>query len=334
MTSHLADIWFFILLFILWVYVVLDGFDLGVGILSLFSRKEAHRATFIRSIVSVWHANQTWLVVLGGVLFGAFPLVYGLALSALYIPIGAMLLGFILRGVSIEFSDAADRKVVWQKLFGLGSLLATLAHGFVLGTLLLGLKMEGDRFIGSVWDWLNPFASLAALDFVVGYSVLGATYLIIKSDGDIKLKAYRMAYISLVFLILATSALVLWAAILHPVLMRRWFSWPGFFVTTFPLLLVVFAIIGLFHSLIVKRRYTPFVLSAVVFGLLILSFAAMLYPTVIPPSITLARAAALPLTLKAMLVGIGLLLPIMIIYNVYHYWVFRDKVNADQRTAS
>ena len=330
MVSHLAGIWFFILLFILWVYVVLDGFDLGVGILSLFLRKEAHRATFMRSIGSVWHANQTWLVVLGGVLFGAFPLVYGLVLSALYIPIGAMLLGFILRGVSIEFSDAADCKVVWQKLFGLGSLLAALAHGFVLGSLLLGLKMKGDRFIGSVWDWLNPFASLVALDLVFGYSVLGATYLIIKSDGNIQLKAYRMARITLVLLILTTSAFVLWAAILHPVLLRRWFSWPGFFVTAFPLLLVVFAIFGLFHSLMVKGQYKPFVLSAVVFGSLILAFAAMLYPTVIPPSITLAKATASPLTLKAMLVGIGLVLPIMIIYNAYHYWVFRGKVNADQ----
>jgi cytochrome d ubiquinol oxidase subunit II len=132
MTSHLEDIWFFILLLILWVYGVLDGFDLGVGILSLFSRKEAHRATFLRSLGSVWHANQTWLVVLGGALFGAFPLVYGLVLSALYVPIGAMLLNFILRGVSIEFSDATDRKTVWQKLFDLGSLLVALAHGDVL----------------------------------------------------------------------------------------------------------------------------------------------------------------------------------------------------------
>ena len=159
--------------------------DLGIGILTLFCRDEGRRAAMLNSIGPVWHANLTWLVVLGGLLFGAFPLAYGLILSALYIPLVLMLWGLIFRGVSLDFRGEARSKRPWNLGFGLGSLLAALAQGFILGALVSGFKVEGRAFAGGVWDWLNPLAALVALGVLCAYLLLGATYLILKTEGEV-----------------------------------------------------------------------------------------------------------------------------------------------------
>jgi len=190
---YLVSIWFFILFFILLLYLVLDGFDLGIGVLSLFSEGEERRGILMESIAGVWHANQTWLVVFGALLFAVFPVVYGVVLSALYVPVTVMLFGLIFRGVAFEFRGEGEKKRVWNAAFGLGSLAAAAAQGYAIGGVLSGLPMSGTRYIGGFWDWLNPFSTLVAVMVVSGDALLGATYLLLKTDGDVRDRAYRSA---------------------------------------------------------------------------------------------------------------------------------------------
>ena len=186
MELSLPDLWFALVGFMLFLAVVSDGFDLGVGILSLLTRDERRRSILMGSIGPVWHANLTWLVVLGGVFFGAFPVAYGVIFSALYIPVFVMIIALAFRGVSFDFREEAQDQGPWNLAFGLGSLAAALAQGFAVGGFLGGLNLAGDRFVGGVWDWLNPFAALVALGLLCGYVLLGATYLIVKTEGDLQ----------------------------------------------------------------------------------------------------------------------------------------------------
>ena len=175
MELSLPDLWFALVGFMLFLAVVSDGFDLGVGILSLLTRDERRRSVLMGSIGPVWHANLTWLVVLGGVFFGAFPVAYGVIFSALYLPVFVMIIALAFRGVSFDFREEAQDQGPWNLAFGLGSLAAALAQGFAVGGFLSGLNLAGDRFAGGVWDWLNPFAALVALGLLCGYVLLGAT---------------------------------------------------------------------------------------------------------------------------------------------------------------
>ena len=323
----LAQIWFGLLAFILFLAVALDGADLGVGILSLFCRDEARRSVLIGSIGPVWHANLTWLVVLGGVLFAAFPLAYGLILSSLYIPILAMLFGLIFRGVSIEFREQARRKMFWNFSFGAGSLLATLAQGFALGGYLNGLPVQGDHFAGSVFDWLHPFAALIALGLTCGYMLLGAAYLVFKTEGELQEASRGQARKAAWWLAMLAVGIGLWGGLMDPFLSRRWFSWPGLWVTSFPMVLAAATFVALQVSLRRRRDFLPLILSAVCLALMYLAMAASIFPYIVPPGISVDQAAAGPLTLIMMLIVVGvILLPVMIAYNLYQYAVFRGKV--------
>jgi len=324
----LADAWFALLAFILFLAVVLDGFDLGVGIISLFARDENRRAVLMRSIGPVWHANLTWLVVLGGLLFGAFPLAYGVILSALYIPIVIMLFGLIFRGVSFDFRAEARRQGPWNLAFGWGSLVAALAQGFAVGGFLSGFRVQGGRFVGSVWDWLNPCAALLALALVSGYLLLGACYLIMKTEGEIQHDGYRYARVGAWSLLLLAVGVGLWAVFKYPFLARKWFVWPGFWLTTFPTALAAWSLVMLMVSLLKLQEKMPFFWSLLFFALAFFAVAASLHPYVVPPAITAQAAAAPVLTLGVMVVVVGVLVPVMLIYNGYQYLVFRGKTAA------
>jgi len=258
--------------------------------------------------------------VLGGLLFGAFPLAYGLILSALYIPIFLMLVGLILRAVSLEFREEAQSKKSWSLACGWGSLLAAMAQGLVLGTLLNGLKMEGHSFAGSVWDWLQPFPILVAVGLVCGYVLLGATYLILKTEGESQRRSYRQARGAAVLVLLAMLVLGFWALLRIPHLTPGWLGWPLLYILVFILLIA-----GLLRSLQQSRELAPFLWSAAIFLVAGGGLAASLYPYLIPPGVTIAAAAAPPLTLKVMLAVVGLLLPVMLVYNAYLHRVFRGK---------
>lgn len=324
----LGNIWFFLIGLILVLYVVLDGFDLGVGILSLFACDEDRRGVMMASLGSVWDANETWLVLLGGALFGAFPLVYGVVLHALYIPIMAMLFGLIFRGVAFEFHEHARRKAAWGVAFGAGSLLAAIAQGFSLGAIIGGISVTQRHFSGGFWDWLSPFPLLVAVGVVFGYALLGATYLIIKTEGEIQQRSYRRATWAAVLMLLAGIGVTVATPLLHPYVAAKWFTYPGIYSISLLPLGAAGAFFMLLRSLRRRQERAPFFWSL---GIFLFSFAGLaisLYPQLVPPGITIGDAAASSKTLIFMLSGVGMLLPVMLIYNGYQYLVFRGKVGA------
>ncbi|MDD5580939.1 MAG: cytochrome d ubiquinol oxidase subunit II [Methylobacter sp.] len=326
----LATIWFFLLGLVLVLYVVLDGFDLGVGMLSLFARNERSRGIMMASLGHIWDANETWLVILGGVLFGAFPLAYGVILQALYLPLLLMIFGLIFRGMAFGFRENADNKAPWNVAFGLGSLLSTLAQGLILGGFIGGIPMHGRSYTGQVWDWLTPFSLLVATGAVFGYALLGATYLIIKTEGDIQLRNYRYARIAASLMLIAATGISIWTPLRHAYVAARWFVWPNFFYIALLPAGAFFCFLMLMRSLQKRRERAPFFWSLGIFLFSFIGLAVSLYPYIIPTTITLTEAAASPKTLVFMLTGIGMLIPLMLGYNAYQYAVFRGKVREEE----
>lgn len=326
----LADIWFFLLGFILVLYVVLDGFTLGVGILSLFAKNDQRRDVMMASLGSVWDANETWLVVFGGALFGAFPEVYGIVLQGLYIPITIMIFALIFRGVAFEFRGHGRHKGRWNMAFGLGSTVGAAMQGIALGAVLGGIPVSGLQFDGSVWHWLSPFAVLTALGVVFGYTLLGATYLILKTEGDQQRRANRIAVIAAWLTVLVGIGVSVWTPLRLEYVAERWFSWPNVaLLAPLPLAAAVcFAM--LLRGL--KRGFerSPFFWSVGIFLTSFGGLAVSLYPYLVPPAVTALDSASSSKTLVFMLTGIGILIPIMMVYNGYQYLVFRGKARVEE----
>ncbi|WP_432745104.1 cytochrome d ubiquinol oxidase subunit II [Methylobacter sp. G7] len=328
--SLLANIWFFIIGLMLFIYVVLDGFDLGVGILSLFTRDDNHRTIMMKSIESVWDANETWLVLLGGALFGAFPLVFAITLQSLYIPVMVMLFALIFRGVAFEFRHHARNNAPWNLMFGYSSLAAGLAQGLAFGSLISGLGITEGDYQGNVWGWFTPFSALVALGVVSGYSLLGATYLMIKTEGAIQRISSAQAYIAAVLEIVILMTAVILAAQLNPYFAARWADTGTGYYLDFFLVLAVFAFIMLIRAVRMKFELRAFFWSVIIS---LASFTAVTigyYPYMIPASISLTQAASSSKTLIFMLSTIGFLIPVMLVYSGYQYLVFRGKVHLDE----
>ncbi|MEI6066875.1 MAG: cytochrome d ubiquinol oxidase subunit II [Methylococcaceae bacterium] len=330
--SLLANIWFLIIGLMLFLYVILDGFDLGVGILFLFTKDEKQRAIMMKSLESIWDANETWLVLLGGSLFGAFPLVFAIMLQALYIPVMVMLFALIFRGVAFEFRHYARNKAPWNLAFGCSSLLASLAQGIAFGGLISGLGITESNYQGNVWEWFTPFSALVALGVTTGYTLLGAAYLIIKTEGAIQRKSIVQAYIAAILEIILMIMIVILASRFNPYFAARWADKEtGNYLDLF-VILAVFAFIMLMWALRRGFELRTFFWSVIIF---LASFTAVTigyYPYMIPVSITLIHAASSSKTLIFMLAGIGLLIPVMLVYSGYQYLVFRGKVHLDEHT--
>ncbi len=329
-THHLlATIWFLIIGLFMVIYVVLDGFDLGVGVLSLFVGDEPRRAAMMSSLGSIWDANETWLVVIGGTLFGAFPLVYGTVLHGLYIPVIVMLLGFMLRGVSFEFHELSTNKPLWSFTFGLGSLVAAVAQGFALGGLLNGVAVVNSHFVGGAMDWLSPFSVFVALGVVAGYAMLGSTYLIMKSRGMMQDACFERGHLLALAMIVTAAVVTVWTPMQYPQIYTRWFSVPNVYYFALLPLAAFSSFIMLLRAL--KKRYevAPFVWTTLIFLFSFIGLAATWFPYLIPGYVTIDQAAAPNNTLVFMLVGIGMLIPVMMTYNIYQYVVFRGKVDPD-----
>jgi cytochrome d ubiquinol oxidase subunit II len=330
--SLLANIWFFIIGLMLFLYVILDGFDLGVGILFLFTRDEKHRAIMMTSLESIWDANETWLVLLGGSLFGAFPLVFAIMLQSLYIPVMVMLFALIFRGVAFEFRHHSRNKAPWNLAFGCSSLLASLAQGVAFGGLISGLGITEGDYQGNVWAWFTPFSALVALGVATGYTLLGAAYLIIKTEGAIQRKSIAQSYIAAILEIVLVITVVIWASRFNPYFAARWADKVTGYYLDFFLIVAVFAFIMLMWALRRAFELRAFFWSVIIF---LASFTAVTigyYPYMIPASITLTDAASSSKTLIFMLSGIGLLIPVMLVYSGYQYLVFRGKVQMDEHT--
>ncbi len=328
---YLPGIWLAIIGTLLLYYVVTDGYDLGVGVLSLFSHTEQERLTLIASLKGVWTSNQTWLVLLGGMSFGAFPIFYGLLLSSLYVPIVVMLLGLIFRGIAIEVSGPW-RPHLRGLAFGLGSLVTALAQGFAAGALFGGLNLAGMRFAGSPWDWLSPFAALTAITLLACYVMLGANYLILKTEGDLQERCFRIARTAAAATLILGAAIFLWNVLRFPYISERWVRAETLFrVSIFPLLsLLAFA--AFWRSLSLRRTLAPLLWSALFVVLAFVGLSAGIYPVIIPGvtgHITVHQASAHPSTLAFMLVAVAILFPVIWIYTIYSYRVFGGKTKKE-----
>ena len=327
----LPQVWFGVLALFLFLYVMLDGFDLGVGILSLTSSTEERRGILMTSLSNVWDANETWLVLMGGALFGAFPLAYGTILNALYVPIFTMVFGFIFRAVAFEFREQANRKLVWNLAFGTGSFLAALGQGFSLGAVLSGIRVdEAGHFIGTTWDWLNWQTGLVALTLIQGYVLIGCTYLIWKTEGKLQETYYRTAKLAALTTLIGAVLITIATPIFYEYARARLFSRPFIYIFALIPLLGILLIGLLVKSLDRRQERTPLIWTILLFLLTFFGLALVVFPYIIPTEITIYEAAADPSALVFMIIFTGFLIPVMVFYNIYQYIVFRGKVTGDR----
>ena len=324
----LPQVWFVILALFLFLYVMLDGFDLGVGILSLTSSDDERRSILMTSLGNVWDANETWLVLMGGALFGAFPLAYGTILTALYIPIMMMLFGLIFRAVAFEFREHSTRKYFWNLAFGAGSFLAALAQGFALGSVLEGIAVDkAGHFIGGTWDWLDWKTTLVALTLIQGYVLIGSTYLIAKTEGELQTIHYRTAKIAALTTLIGAIAITIATPVFYESARTKLFQQPLIYIFSAIPILGVLLIGLLLRSIERKEDQTPFIFTILLFLVTFFGLGLIVFPYVIPTQITIYQAAASPSALVFMIIFIGFLIPIMLFYNIYQYIVFRGKVS-------
>jgi len=323
--TYLPDYFFLALGLLLFLYMATDGYNLGLGIFSLAARREEERGLMIRSIASTWHASQTWLVILGGLLFGAFPVVYGVAMSALYVPVMIMLAGLAFRGVAVEFYHESPNRARWGLAFGLGSLVATLAQGFTLGGLLSGMPVVNGQFAGGWGDWINPFSALVAAGGAAGFLLLGTTYLAMKTEGELRERALKAAAVAAWAVLAGLAVILLWMSLQHregrySLLALR----QGHYIyLTLPIFLFEFAM--LLRSLRRGEPDKPFQWSVLLFLTLVVGIAAALYPMAVPPGLSIFDAAAPPRSLWVLFAVSAVLLPVMLAYNAWQYIVFRGK---------
>ncbi|MDL2410105.1 cytochrome d ubiquinol oxidase subunit II [Rhizobium calliandrae] len=326
----LVPIWTMILGLAVFFYVLLDGFDLGVGILYGLAPDKRSRNTIMNSIAPVWDGNETWLVLGGLGLLAAFPTAFAVIIPAVYFPILVMLLSLMFRGVAFEFrSHELEDKGFWDHAFSCGSAIATFAQGVVLGAFVQGFPVRDGQFAGTSFGFLTPFSILTGVALMFGYGLLGASWLILKTEGNLQAAARRQGRICLIGVVTAIAIVSIWTPIMSSAVAARWFAWPniGFFAPM-PLLsgLVAF---GTWRSLGSKAEATPF-FGAI--GLFVLAYAGMiisLYPMIVPYQLTLWEAASSPRTQAFLLVGTLFLLPVILTYSSWSYWVFRGKVRAD-----
>ena len=325
----LAHVWAMLTALMLAMYVILDGFDLGIGVLSLFTVHGGLRRQMMTSIGAVWDANETWLVLAGGTLFGAFPQAYAAACNALYIPIMIMLFGLVFRAVSFEFRSHSRRPRAWEIAFGLGSLLAVAGQGLTLGGVLSDISIApSGQFGGGLWDWVNPLSGLTFVAVAFGYVMIGGAYLIAKTDEEFQKPVRSMVLVFAMLMFAAVAALTLLMPLLYDAFARRWVRDPArWFLYVFGVG-VVFALVMILLSTRYRRaRYLPFISCIVFFLLALAGGLTVAYPYILPPSLLIVDAASSSPTLVFMLVGIGPLIPVMLLYNLYLYRVFRGQVD-------
>jgi cytochrome bd ubiquinol oxidase subunit II len=329
-TLDLVPVWTLLLAFTVAYYVLFDGFDLGVGMLYRLAPRAAWRPIIMRSILPVWDGNETWLVLGGLGLLGAFPLAFTIIIPAVYFPIIIMLLALVFRGVAFEFrfkSPLVQR--FWDAGFSIGSAIATLAQGVVLGTFIQGFNVSGRQFAGSSLDWVSLFAALTAVSLVFGYGLLGAGWLIMKTDGELQAWSRRAARVCLVGVVLAIVAVSIWTPLLDERVAHRWFSLPNlFWLLPIPVLSALVAI-SIWLALDRDNEFWPFLGAALLFLLSFLGIAVSLWPFIVPYQYTLWQAAADESTQAFLLIGTLLLIPIILVYTAWSYWIFRGKVRAD-----
>ena len=329
-TLDLVLIWTFILGVGVFLYVLLDGFDLGVGMLFGLAPDSASRNLVMNSIAPIWDGNETWLILGCVGLMAAFPLAFAIIIPAVYFPIAIMLLALVFRGVAFEFRYRdSEHKGFWDHGFCWGSVIATFAQGIILGAYIQGFKVDGRHFVGSSFDCFTPFSMLTGLALVFGYALLGAGWLVLKTGGDMQMRARHHGRIALVGVLVAIAAVSIWTPLSDADIARRWFSWSNFILLA-PVPAVTAAVaVYIWNSLNRQSEAGPF-LGAV--GLFLMSYFGItisLWPMIVPHHYTLREAASSESTQAFLLVGTLVLLPVILLYTAWSYWVFRGKVSAD-----
>ncbi|MBX7541128.1 cytochrome d ubiquinol oxidase subunit II [Qipengyuania sphaerica] len=326
----LTVIWAFIIAFAVFAYVVMDGFDLGIGILFPTFKAGQERDQAMNSIAPVWDGNETWLVLGGGGLFAAFPLAYAVILPATYPLIIAMLLGLVFRGVAFEFRwrDKAHEKF-WDISFTAGSLMAAMAQGMILGALLQGIEVQDRAYAGSWWDWLTPYTLLTGIGTVAGYALLGATWLIWKLEGEPQAHARALAKKAFFATLLLMGAVSAYNLALDPEYADRWLTAPEIYFTAWVPIVTGVIALSLLGALRNERNSKPFWLSIGLFLLGMAGLGLTIWPNVIPPGVTIWDAAAPEKSQVFMLVGVAITMPLILAYTFWAYWVFRGKVGTE-----
>jgi len=326
-----TGIWSVLLAFAVLAYVVLDGFDLGVGILFAVEHRRDERDAMVNTIAPVWDGNETWLVMGGGGLFAAFPLAYAVILPALYPALTGMLLALILRGVAFEFRFQAHGwgRAWWDFAFFGGSTLAALCQGLALGGLLQGIRVVDNAYAGGWWDWLTPFTLLCGVAVVVGYALLGSCWLVWRTEGPLQALNRRYADVLSVAALALIGAVSLWTPFLNERFAQRWFHWPGILLTSPVPLLVLFVGWWLRRGVREGHHLTPLLCAEAWVVLCYAGLGVSFWPLIVPPGITIWQAAAPPESQIFLLVGALVMMPVVLGYSAYGYWIFRGKVGTD-----
>ncbi len=312
----------------IFMYVLLDGFDLGVGILFPFAPSDNCRSRMMNSISPFWDGNETWLVMGGGGLFAAFPLAYSIIMPAFYIPIILMLLGLIFRGVAFEFrfkTESKNEQKIWDYSFHFGSLIATFFQGVMLGAFIQGIKIENQTFAGEPFDWFNGFSLMCGAALIFGYALLGSTWLIMKTHDQTQIWARRVAFYALGFVAFFAALVTIWTPFLNDQIFVRWFSSPNIFYLAPIPLLTIFTLIFLIKSLLAKKENQPFLLTICFFALCYAGLAISLFPYALPYQLSFEQAAGASTSLSFLLIGVAFILPIILGYTAFSYHVFRGK---------
>jgi cytochrome d ubiquinol oxidase subunit II len=309
------------------LYVILDGFDLGTGILFPFAKSERERDQMMNSVAPFWDGNETWLVLGGGGLWVAFPQAYAVIMPALYLPVIVMLLALVFRGVAFEFrSVAVTSKHYWNFAFAAGSTIAAICQGVILAALIEGIKVENGVFAGGPFDWATPFALLCGLGVAAGYALLGATWLVLKTEGAVAERARGQAKVLLIVVLAFMAVVSLWTPLAFERIARRWFSTPNiYFLWPVPLVTALTALMA-WRWLEERREALPFLASIVLFLLGYLGLVISTFPYLVPPTLTIWQTAAVPASQIFMLLGTLVLLPVILGYITFVYWLFRGKV--------
>ena len=313
--------------FALFLYVVMDGFDLGLAMLFPAMRRQ-DRDVMVNSIAPVWDGNETWLVLGGGAVMAGFPKAYAVLMPALYVPIILMLLGLVFRGVAFEFRARSTRRGHWWDwAFFSGSVVAAAMQGIALGAVLQGVSVKEGAYAGGWFDWLTPFTLLTGAGVIVAYLLLGAGWLILKTEGHLRDDAYRMARPLLFAVLAAIVAVSLATPFLHGEYWRRWFTWPTVALAAPVPLLVGLVALALIRALAARRDRWPFILTLALFALCFAGLGISMFPWIVPGALTIHDAAAPEKSQRFLMTGVVLMIPVILAYTGYAYWVFRGKVD-------
>jgi cytochrome d ubiquinol oxidase subunit II len=330
MVLDLVPLWTLLLALAVFYYVVFDGFDLGVGILYGFAPDEASKSLVMNSVAPVWDGNETWLVFGGLGLLAAFPMAFAIIIPAVYFPILIMLLALVFRGVAFEFRfKHPTLRRFWERAFFAGSAIATFAQGTVLGSFIQGFTVDGRVYAGNSFDWVTPFALMTGVALMFGYALLGAAWLVLKTEGELQAWARRMGRICLVAVLIAILAVSIWTPLAHPAIAERWFSWPN--IALLAPVPVITALVALWEWFVLRppHHLSPFIGAVLLFLMSFLGLAISLWPMIVPYHYSLWEAASSSSTQAFLLIGTLFLLPIILMYTAWSYWVFRGKVRGD-----